>query len=449
MQGFRFSDFKLSASLVVFLVLGGSSQPALGARPILYAISALIISIALYQNAKKPSGRLGWLIPALIGSVIAVGILQSIPLPPSLWQSLPGRDVIAESFTAIDEPLPWMPFSMSPQKTRLALLAFLPPCAVFLYVRNLALSREIRTARWAIILTAVLSVFLGLAQTLTSADSLYFYSLTNEGYPVGFFANANHQATFLLVGLALAVSEIFRWSGEGNTGIIATLASIILIGGLMVNGSQAGYLLTLILIGIAFFAFVLSRGQKRSDSRGPLYTFLVFICVVPVVAFILVDIVFTTQMVDEILLKLSAVGEFSRVNVYSDASDIAVSYLPFGTGLGTFPEIFRLYEDGSSVSNTYLPYAHNDYLELIVEFGLLAPLWMAAFFVWMLDRAIIALRQKNNGHQFWTMIGALLALTAIVLHSVVDYPLRTISVAVLFAFAIALLERASGSKRLG
>jgi O-antigen ligase len=81
-------------------------------------------------------------------------------------------------------------------------------------------------------------------------------------------------------------------------------------------------------------------------------------------------------------------------------------------------------------------HVHNDYIELILETGLPGLLLMIAFILWWVQRAIVIWRAPTIDHY---ARAATIASAAIMLHSLVDYPLRTTSVATLFAFCVSVM----------
>ena len=150
--------------------------------------------------------------------MIAVFVLQLVPLPPGIWSVLPGRDTVAQFYTVAGMALPWQPLSLSPGETWRAGLALLPALALFL--ATLTLSRAERQVLLVVaVVIGLISVPLGILQVLGGDESeLYFFQYTNPGSAVGFFANANHYAAFcyMLIPLSAALlSEPPR--GEGRS----------------------------------------------------------------------------------------------------------------------------------------------------------------------------------------------------------------------------------------
>jgi O-antigen ligase len=110
-----------------------------------------------------------------------------------------------------------------------------------------------------------------------------------------------------------------------------------------------------------------------------------------------------------------------------------------GTGLGTFEAIYASYEAQQEISRTYANHAHNDYLEVILETGVAGGVLIALF-------AGIVLA---NGGRTKLSQAAFIAVAALMVHSMVDYPLRTLGVAVPFAWMCAVIASANaGSRRM-
>jgi O-antigen ligase len=118
-------------------------------------------------------------------------------------------------------------------------------------------------------------------------------------------------------------------------------------------------------------------------------------------------------------------------------------FMPWGSGLGTFRSVYQLHENPVQVTNTYVIHAHNDYVELALELGLPGVLLMIAFLVWWVGTVWRAWRYTESG--VWSR-AASIASGAILLHSLVDFPLRTAAISAVFAMCLALLvERRSAA----
>jgi len=119
--------------------------------------------------------------------------------------------------------------------------------------------------------------------------------------------------------------------------------------------------------------------------------------------------------------------------------------MPFGSGLGSFPSVYPLYERLEQVTPTFVNHAHNDYAEVMLELGLAGILLMLLFLAWWSAAVWRVWRTAEAGP---IARAASIASAAILIHSVVDFPLRTAAIAACFGMCLALLSdtRAASSK---
>jgi O-antigen ligase len=95
-----------------------------------------------------------------------------------------------------------------------------------------------------------------------------------------------------------------------------------------------------------------------------------------------------------------------------------------------------LIEDPDKTDRIYVNHAHNDYLELALETGLSGVLIIILFLMWWVNSVVRMVRSPASDQ--FAMAGAI-ASAAILIHSLVDYPLRTAAISTLFAMCIVLV----------
>jgi hypothetical protein len=190
--------------LVACLLLGGSPQ-GIWRNLLLQLMGLGLIGWALLARQRSHPTSAGRLLLWLAIWWFALVLAQLVPLPPSLWTSLPQRSAVAESFVLRGEALPWLPWSMTPATTA----AVLPVMAVPLGMAAAILILGAYRSRWCIAalgLGTSLSVLLGAVQV--SSGGPYFYPRHNAGEAAGLFANSNHQATLLLATIPFLAAVI-------------------------------------------------------------------------------------------------------------------------------------------------------------------------------------------------------------------------------------------------
>jgi hypothetical protein len=129
-------------------------------------------------------------------------------------------------------------------------------------------------------------------------------------------------------------------------------------------------------------------------------------------------------------------------------SKAAIANLPFGSGFGTFVPVYDKFAPRTLLADTYVNRAHNDWLELWLTGGAPAIILAFGFLLWF---GVTAFRLWNGRQPNTPILDLALAQAAsivivlLLLHSVVDYPLRTPALSVLFAIACGfMIERNAG-----
>jgi O-antigen ligase len=415
--------------LLVSALFGGASQTnALSLMAVeLASLPLLFLSIYLILARAAPPGTI---FPrALLAAIVLLPALQLAPLPFQIWRQLPGREILAQALSAAGLGHPAQPFSLAPQQTWRALLALSPPAAMFLGALMLTDGQR-RLMAWLWLGLAVASLCLGGLQMLGGPDSaLYFYPITNADAPVGFFANRNHQAAFLFCLLPIAAMFAARFDGRFDSprvfpALAAVLYVFIAIVGVAATRSRAGIALSL--VALAGAAAIVLRGEavRRHWRAAAALGAGVALAIGGVMVFAL----------GPITERFAAGGE-PRFEGWPIALHAAQSFLPLGSGVGSFSAVYGGVEPLTQVSPIYFNHAHNDYLELWLETGLAGAALLALFGGWLAWRAVLIWRRRIATGGSGMAAACTLLVALLMAHSTVDYPLRTEALAVLFAFA--------------
>lgn len=432
----------VGAGLVALSVfLGGGTRNGFATDFLLQlaCIPALIGALFLYDpDSQPPSGRVALFCLALV----AVPLLQLVPLPPWLWTHLPGHALAAATYPTLGESIPWRPLSLTPRDTWLALTSLIVPITMVLLVSRMNYIDR-RFLAVAVIVMGALSGVLGLVQIAGGPQSAFrFYAITNPTDAVGFFANRNHFATFMAAGiLLLAPFAIPPKTGalvvsEKMSAIYAALgiACILFIGALSGSKSRAG-----LVLGVAAFigaAWIVLRHQRTGrDSAIVKYSVLAAGGIMLVIAPLALSRTADRFTADPL--------QDSRVMFTLKTLRLAFSNLPFGGGMGSFQSVYAMNETPQQmILNTYLNRAHNDLAEILLEAGVLAAGLLAVFLLWYARRAILIWTRPLSGA---TPLDAALARSATLvilivgLHSLLDYPMRTGAMMAIVAMSVGLM----------
>lgn len=425
--------------LLLALVFGGGTRQGLWSDAIVQLASLPLLGAALLGVLGADRlGKARWAL-LILAAVVLVPLLQLVPLPPAIWTALPGRAAFAATYVDAGMALPWLGISLSPPATWRSALSLLPPVSVFLAV--LLLGRQSRQAlTLALIAFGFLSVLLGLLQVAQGPESaLRFHSITNPSEAVGFFANRNHFAALLYVILPFTAAWAIGLSADRRPETLVAVALCLLVFatlllGLGIARSRAGLLLTL-LAGAGCLAMTWT-GQGPAGGRGGRgYLFVGILAgAILVVQFAAIGILqrLESDLADDLR------WEFSSVSLA-----IAGAFQPWGSGIGTFEAIYRMYEEVERLRGVYANHAHNDYAQLLLEAGWIAAALMIAFLGWFVVRSVQIWRRPGTKTISTLDLSIERAATIVVLliclHSAVDYPMRTTTIATLFALTCALM----------
>lgn len=436
----------LPAFIAIALLLGGGGSPA--PLPELLVEWAALAALAIALWARRPGD-----LPVPRGAVVFAATLlllpalQLIPLPPAIWTVLPGREPVVAALALIGKGDAWMPWSVSPSRTLAALLALIPPVGALL-LTALAGPRARASALVAVFAMAVAATLFGAAQLAAgSGTALRPYGVEHSGYLTGFQANRNAAADMLLIGL-LALGALFALSAARRGGgwrLPFVAAALMLACAVLLTGSRAG----IALLGIVALGggLTLLRSRRGRGRLSPSRIALVGAAGAAVLGAIGWAIAAST-IGARIAARFSAGGE-PRPDLWTDTLFAAGQHWPWGSGLGTFVPVFVAAERLEVVDPGYPNRAHNDFLELALEAGLPGVLLMAALAGWVVWRLIVRWRGAATlqDRVELAFAGSVLALLAA--HSVVDYPLRSMSLAVLAGLAVGLILSRGATPGIG
>lgn len=431
------SRILLPAYLALCLLLGGASAAGHAANGLLQLAGVAAVLIVLVAGAMP---RLEWraLIPLLLVlGATALLALELVPLPPMLWTVLPGRGAVAQGFALAGMPLPWLPLSLHPDGT-LAALTGLIPAAAMLVLGYAAPARARLHAVYVLLAVALVSMLLGLMQRLGGMDSpLYIYAITNRGGSTGFFANSNHLATLELMALpfaaALAVETHHRAGTvrqRGRQVAFGALAALLALG-VIAGRSAAGQLLLLPVLAGAFLLF--QRGERIRWRRWQVRAGLAAVAVAVPLG------IAAAVLVNDLGQEVGTINPYMRRVAITTTALAGVQHLPFGTGGGSMPYVYPLYEKPDEAIYQYLNHAHGDYAEVLLEHGLIGvALVLAAIAWWVMQGRRLWRREAEDARGRVALSRAgFVALGAVLGHSAVDYPLRT--AAIMAATALAAI----------
>jgi O-antigen ligase len=447
-DGLDLLAFSLLAAVLLFapLIKGGNRPlPLLTLELAALPLLACALLRPVFLQRLPPAFLAG------VGLLVLWPLLQLLPLPFSFWQALPGRALYAEALAAFGAhgDAGMRPLSLVPRATGEAWLALLPPLAVFLVAVSLK-EAALRKIVYLFVGIAAAQAILGLVQFGGGASTTFRTSLNDIGVAVGTYVNRNHLAGMLAMALPVALGllasrigrsrETLRYSSRSllkriatgisqpsrvNQGMLLGAVCIALLLGIVFSRSRSG--ITLAMLGILLSAvfYGLRLGGKRSTKLAVLLS--------------VAGLALALQVgLAPVLERFSVEGalEDARWAIFGSSLAAVALFFPFGSGLGSFPEVYRRFQPDEVPK--FVNHAHNDYIEYLFEGGLVAAVVIVLFLVLYLRAWPRLLRQPRWGTLSFMQAGAGLGLLLLALHGFTEYIWHIPANAIYFALMAAV-----------
>ncbi len=261
---------------------------------------------------------------------------------------------------------------------------------------------------------------------------------------MGTFINRNYFAGYLLLVIPLSMGFLLsrqanqptQYRGwrhrlaalDGKT-LLLGFAIIIMILGLLFSASRMGIIS--LLLSFSFLSLIF-----RHKEKGHLFsrtTVLILGLALLWGAWIGLDTIISRFF--------SSTDDFKiRLLFWKDTVRICKDFILFGSGLGTFAQIFPLYQ--TFFMNAYVTHAENDLLQLMAETGLMGISLIGALFFILFHKVIKGIRSLPEGEpRRYIAIGGTVGVLALILHSFVERNLQVPANAFLFTLLWALVLR--------
>lgn len=451
--------FLATAFLIIIAAIfggAGSRYPLTEMIVELATIPALMILLASrFRSHNQPAkfGLKGMRIPILLLiSLMLLIMLQIIPLPPMIWHNLPGRDAYLEIAKMAGNDDVWRSWSIDPQASFRSGLSLIVPLTILLAARRLNLG-QMRNLAMIFVVMAAVNLLVGLLQTSPGGGKFYPYQTSHAGLPLGFFANRNHSALFMLISLVVSSALFVRakpligGTPQHNSPHAAAIVGMLAAGMFFAFGVLATNSRTVMALLVPTLLILIYLAMPiKYRARGILLALAATGAIIGL--FALLAISGRSQIISQLLDRFSQ-DEDHRFEFWPDSIYAMWNYFPFGSGAGTFETAFRPVESLDIVGTHFVNSAHNEYIEYGVEAGIFGMLLLAIFAIWLIWKMILIIASKSSGTAHWLALHAGFGLLLIAMHSVVDYPLRRLGLMAIAALLVAMVARFNPAGRNG
>lgn len=400
----EWDKYLLGSVLFISLLIGGGTASGLYTDTLI-EIAAIVSAAAVFSRASSQA------VPKfafwLLFFAVALLVLQVIPLPSTFF-----RDVRPEALLGD----PWLVgetrsrfISVGVGRTIECLLYLIAVAAFFLGV--VRLRPEQVYGLLPFFFMGVICNGLAGAIQFSLANDVAIEGLLPFTINAGLFANQNHFSALLFVSIPFVVYYgLFR--GHLLSGSLGLMTVLLL---LLAAGSRAGVLIGL---AITVISVVFLSARSRINGFG-VFALFIGLSVYTIGAWTTIG----AKEADPAFGR----GEFARTTI----DGIKENWIT-GVGFGNFQKAYQIYEKEGMIFSAYVNHAHNDYLEIAFEGGAIAILLMALYFIFLCGSYAKIRREPLQKT-------ALLSVSFLLIHSLVDYPLRTAALAMTFAYMNAIV----------
>lgn len=368
-------------------------------------------------------------------ALIALGLVQLL---------LPAGESAAQDFAGALSVEPARAFSFDPHATRSVLLQLAG--LVIYFAAALAFidsPRRLRlVARLVIIFGFLLAVY-GLMQHFINPSTIFWVREPKQAEPFGPYVNRHHFAGYMELALAMPLGLLFAGAVERERVLLYAFATAMMAIALVMTNSRGGMLS--MVCEIMFLAIVAATAMRRGRSeegedrgtRMRAAAARIGLGFAMIVAVFFGVIYFGGEDAISRLVGTvnSADPTTGRAHFWSGTIEIIKDHPLLGTGLGSFGAVYPRYDTASGAYR--LEQAHNDYLQILSDAGVVGGL-LALVFVVALFRMALRRMQSRDKMRRGIALGALAGCTGALVHSFFDFTLHTTANALLFLLLAAL-----------
>ncbi len=399
------------------LAMGSVHEPAFIPLLVLAAAAGLLS----LSSAGPSAFRAFWGVRGvpLVVAFTALVLFQLVPLPPPLLRLLSPGTYRFHDHLALVPLTHWLPISVNPADTGRG-LAFLVAFTLLYAAAN----REAEDGGWrrrvltSVALTGLALTIVGLVQAASGRPGRIYglWQPTRDWAVFGPYVNHNHFAGYVLMALPLALGFAAEAAGRlvalwrrgrrvlvslGDPPAMSTLrwsvTAMALVVGLLAAGSRGG----LLACPLAYVVVGLGVRKARPATLGLIALALV------------TALVIDTRPLEELYRSRGFGLEQTRLAYWRDVLRAVPDFPLLGAGLNAFGTLSPRYR--TYCAWEWLGEAHNEYLQVLIDTGLVGLLLCAALLA-LLARAAVRQAQRS------VLDAALLtALAACAIHNIVEF----------------------------
>ncbi len=457
--------FALLLAIIVWSPLPAGSVAA-------WSLLALELLAAFMAGAfilLEPKPRLNAeLVPALgkmrlfVWGFFGAAALQVVPLPVGLVRVIsPAAYSLHAGFDPRFAAAKFMTLSVVPSRTVAAVLEIAAYFLIgYIVLRTFNRPSMVRTVMTVLVACGAFQALYGLYELTTSSPRILFYlKVFSPDAVTGTFVNRGHLSGYLemivplALGLIIARMRLFSagtkglrekfllWTSRGVVPILVIGSAVVVMClGIILSNSRSG-LVVLVLSLFLFFGLSAVVSDKARFGHP-------WVRNVIRVAFLLLLVFVVYRGVDTTINRFAS-DDLLRENrplYWSNVVRIIGDFPLFGTGLGTFADVYPAYEKTGGPEMA-LVHAHNEYLEFFSELGLVGSFFLFGLVGYLIFISYRTWKARRNPEVKGLALGGLVSLAGAALHAFTDFNLHIPANILLFTVVLAMTAAVSYQAR--
>lgn len=420
-------------------------------------LAVLVMMVAYILMRERPKNNellslsLKW--PRYLFVILFVFIfVQIIPLPiffvkffsPNIYSF---QNLFSLNFSGIK----FMSLSLIPADTIREGLEFLSYFLLgFLIVKTVTRWRQIVRIFYVLVIMGVFEAFYGMFELYNKNPRILFYKKIHYLDTVtGTFVNRNHLSGYLEMIIPLAIGliiarinlfsladlkwrkKVLRLSEKGSaTNLLITAGVIVMALAVIFSKSRSGIFL-LVFTFILFFGLTgLYFGKVRHQQKW-IKNFLKasFLIIISISLYLGLSSIVERFDLDMLIRE-------GRPVLWSNVIPIVGDFPLAGTGLGTFASVYIVYDE--TLRPGSVSHAHNDYLEYLSELGIVGMILLLGGIGFIVVSSFLIWRVRRHPEVKGLALGGIVAIVAILIHSIADFNLHIPANMLLFTVVLSL-----------
>ena len=390
-----------------------------------------------------------WPALAILGLWLLHLSLYVVALPAGWVEALSPEAARMQHLTdAIGVKRDWMTLSVDPAASRAFLLKSVAYTGAFFLVLALVNNRSrVLTLARVLVYAAVIHAIYAVLAHLSEMTDDHFGAVIRHGTQAsGTFVNRNHFAGYLEMTLALGIGLLIAGLSDRRAGnwkrfvsnliewilspkMVLRLSLCILVIALTTTHSRMG--------NTAFFSSLLVAGVIGiALSRNATRNTVILLVSLVIIDLAIVGSWFGVEKLAQRIEQTTMADVEEREEPGAHTLGLIKAYPVFGAGPGTFYTTFPQYRPPTITA--FFDFAHNDYAQFAAETGLVGLGLMGLLVGMTLGAALWAQWKRRDPLMRGMSFACLMGVTAILIHSWVDFNLQIPSNAIYFMVLLAL-----------